>query len=97
MKALRVAEDIVPIAQFKGQAAHWLDHAAKTGQPFVITQNGRPAAVVMSPVEYDRLQDRQRLLESIAAGIADAEAGRVMSTKERQRRLASRRKGRQGR
>ncbi len=94
MKALRVAEDIVPIAQFKGQAAHWLQRAAKTGQPFVITQNGRPAAVVMSPVEYDRIQDRQRFLEGVAAGIADAEAGRVMGTKELLRRLALRRKGR---
>ncbi len=38
----------------------------------VITQNGRPAGVLLSPREYDRMQERQRFLESIAAGLADA-------------------------
>jgi len=53
----------------------------------VITQNGRPAGVLFSPHEYDRMQERQRLLESIAAGLADGEADRVMTTTELRERL----------
>ena len=96
MRAIKVAEDIVPVGEFKGQAARWLRHAAETGQPVVITQNGKPAGVLVSPTEYDRLIERERFLESVALGLADAEAGRTMDTKELLRRLDERRsRGRQ--
>jgi len=86
-----VSEDIVPLGQFKAQAAGLLRRIGESGQPLVITQNGRPAAVMLSPAEFDRMQERQRFLEDIAAGLADAEAGRVMSTDEVKKRLAARR------
>lgn len=91
--SIRVSEDVVPIGEFKGQAARWLRHAKDTGQPVLITQNGRPAAVLLSPAEYDRLQERQRFLESVAAGLEDAESGRTMTTSQLKRRLAARRGG----
>ncbi len=94
MKPLRVSEDIVPVGEFKGQAARWLRRATETGQPVVITQNGRPAGVLLSPAEFDRLLGRQRFLESMAAGMADADAGRTMDGAELLRRLAERRPGR---
>ena len=89
MKAMRVSDGIVPLGEFKAQAARWLRRLSDRGRPVVITQNGRPAGVLISPSEFDRLQERQRFLESIAAGVADADAGRVMDTKELRRRLAS--------
>jgi hypothetical protein len=49
--------------------------------------------VLLSPAEYDRLQERQRFLESVAAGIKDADAGRTMTTAQLRRRLAARRSG----
>ncbi len=51
MRAIKVAEDIVPVGEFKGQAARWLRHAAETGHPVVITQNGKPAGVLVSPID----------------------------------------------
>ena len=92
MKPLRVSEDIVPIGRFKGEASQWLKKIAKSGQTLVITQNGTPAGVVMSPAEFDRIRDRQRFLEGIAAGVRDAEEGRVVTTREARKRLAARRK-----
>jgi prevent-host-death family protein len=92
MKPLRVSEGIVPIAQFKGEAARWLQHVADSGEPVVITLNGKPAGVLLSPAEFDRLQARQRFLESVAVGLSDAEAGRTMETADLKRRLAKRRK-----
>ena len=93
MRAIKVAEDIVPVGEFKGQAARWLRHAAETGQPVVITQNGKPAGVLVSPAEYDRLTEREQFLESVALGLADAEGGRTMDTKDLLRRLDERRSG----
>jgi prevent-host-death family protein len=96
MRAIKAAEDIVPVGEFKGQAARWLRHAAATDHMVVITQNGKPAGVLVSPTEYDRLTEQERFVESVALGLADAEAGRTLDTKELQRRLAERRRtGRQ--
>jgi prevent-host-death family protein len=91
MRTIKVAEDIVPVGQFKGQTARWLRHTAETGQPVVITQNGKPAGVLISPREYDRLAERGRFLESVTLGLEDAEVGRTMDTKELLRRLEKKR------
>ena len=80
MKEVQISDGIVPLGEFKAQAAKLLKRIGESGQPMVITQNGRPAGVLLSPREYDRIQERQRFLESIAAGLADAESGRTMTT-----------------
>ncbi len=87
MKEVQIADGIVPLGEFKAQAAKFLKHLGESGEPMVITQNGRPAGVLVSPKEFDRIQERQRFLESIAAGLADAESGRVVDTAELKKRL----------
>ena len=94
MKEVQVSDGIVPLGEFKAQAAKFLKRLGESGQPMVITQNGRPAGVLVSPREFDRIQERQRFLESISAGLADAEAGRVVDTAELKKRLRMRRAGR---
>ena len=91
MKEVQVSDGIVPLGEFKAQAAKLLKRLSESGQPMVITQNGRPAGVLVSPREFDRIQERQRFLESISAGLADAEAGRVFYTAELKKRLRMRR------
>ena len=94
MRAVRISEDIVPVSDFKAQAADWLKRVADTGQPVVITQNGKPAGVLVSPAEFDRLCERAGLLEAIDVGLADESAGRIVShagvVSEMKRRAASR-------
>ena len=87
MKQVHISDGIVPLGEFKAQAARLLKRIGESGQPMVITQNGRPAGVLLSPREYDRMQERQRFLESIAAGVADAESGRTVTTMELRERL----------
>jgi prevent-host-death family protein len=79
MRPIRISEDIVPVSDFKAQAADWLKRVADTGQPVVITQNGKAAGVLVSPSEFDRLRERAGLLEAIDAGLADEKAGRIVS------------------
>ncbi len=78
MKTISVTDGIVPLGEFKSRASSLIKELQKTSSPLVITQNGRPAAVVMAPKEYDRLQEQQRYLEAVAAGLADAETGRLV-------------------
>jgi len=87
MKEVQISDGIIPLGEFKAQAAKFLKRLGESGEPMVITQNGRPAAVLVAPAEFDRMQERQRFLESIAAGLADAEGGRVVDTVELRRRL----------
>ncbi len=82
MRPISISEDIVPLGEFKAQASRFLRALSESGQTLIVTQHGRPAAVVMSPAEFDRLREQQRFVESVAAGLADAEAGRVLTTEE---------------
>ncbi len=95
MYDIAVAQDIVPLGEFKSQAARLLARLRGTHQPLVLTQNGRPAAVLVSPAEFDRWRERLRFLESVAAGLADAESGRTMTAGAVRKRLARRRTSRQ--
>jgi prevent-host-death family protein len=79
MRAVRVSEDIVPVSDFKAQASDWLKRAAKSGQPVVITQNGKAAGVLLSPAEFDRLTEQARFVAAVQEGLDDTAAGRVHS------------------
>lgn len=86
MKEIHVSDGIVPLGEFKAQAASYLKKLSNTRIPIVITQNGRPAGVLISPADYDRLY-RERLLAGLEEGLADAEAGRTISTAELRERI----------
>jgi antitoxin YefM len=91
MSSIRISEDIVPIGEFRNRTAHWLRHAVDSGHPVILTQNGRPAGVLLSPVAYDRLTEKERFLDSVAAGWEDSEAGHLLSADQVRADLATRR------
>ena len=78
MRALRVSEDFVPVSEFKAQAADWLRKLGEGHAPVVVTQNGRPAGVLLSPRAFDELVDSARLVAAVNEGLEDAAAGRVV-------------------
>jgi len=88
MRDVILSEDVVPIGEFKSHAAHWLNKLRSTGQPIVITQNGKPAGVLVSPVDFDDAQEKERFLASISQGLADADEGRVMDAVRLKARLS---------
>jgi prevent-host-death family protein len=78
MPSLRVSENIVPLSDFKARASELLKRLAQTGAPIVITQNGRAAAVLLSPAEFDVLNERSQFIGAVAEGLADAESGHLI-------------------
>ena len=50
---LKVASDIIALGAFKTHAAEHLRNLHKTRRPLILTQNGKPAAVVLTPAEFD--------------------------------------------
>jgi len=80
MKTISIMNDIVPIAEFKTSISKWFKSLRDTGHPLIITQNGKPAGVLLSPTEYDDLVYRKSFLDSVERGISDADSGRTYST-----------------
>jgi len=91
MKQFNISNDIIPIGEFKSSLSKWLKNIQNTGHPLVITQNGRPAGVLLSPAEYDELVYKRHFLDSVKRGISDAESGNVYSTKELKKEVDKRR------
>jgi prevent-host-death family protein len=76
-RTFQTAEDIIPIAELKANMSEIVRGLDERPRPLVVTLNGKPAAVVMSPKEYDLLSYRSRFVEAVNEGLADAEAGRT--------------------
>ena len=76
MRDINVSDGIVPLGEFKARASKIIGEIADSDQPLVITQNGRPAAVLMSPAAFQELRERQEFLEAVAEGIADTNRAR---------------------
>jgi prevent-host-death family protein len=78
VKFLQVSEDILPIGVLKARAAQVLRQLRKEQRPIVITQHGKPAAVLITPETFDHLCAHERFLDAIHEGLADSETGRVI-------------------
>ncbi|TFG90231.1 MAG: type II toxin-antitoxin system Phd/YefM family antitoxin [Syntrophobacterales bacterium] len=91
MKPISVTNDIVPIAEFKKSISKWFKSLQSTEHPLIITQNGKPAGVLLSPRDYDELVYNKAFLDSVARGISDSESGRTYSTGEIRAALTAKR------
>lgn len=87
MKDLHFSKDILPLGEFKTHASRVLRELKDSQRPVVITQNGRPAAVLITPEEFDRMRERESFLLAVREGLADAEAGRLIEDDEVERIL----------
>lgn len=90
MRPVRISQNFVPVSEFKAQAAEWLRKLGESGAPLVVTQNGRPAGVLLSPEAFDELTERARFVVAVNEGLADVEAGRVHSDAAVTKRMAAR-------
>ena len=88
MKPFQVSEDILPLSEFKTHASKALRRVRESQRPIVITQNGKPAGVLLSPEEFDRLTERERFVEAVRDGLADVEDGRVFNDADLEAELA---------
>lgn len=88
--ALQIAEDIVPIGELKAHLSERIRALKGRGRPLVVTQNGKAAAVMLSPEDFDRLTTQARFVAAVQEGLGDLGAGRVVSDEALGRRLDAR-------
>ena len=94
MNNLIVSKDIIPLGEFKTSLSKWLKDIQSTGQHLIITQNGKPADVLLSPSEYDELVHKNLFIDSVNRGLSDAESGNVISSNKLKKELTKRRTSR---
>lgn len=80
MKNILVSNDIIPVGQFKSNLAKYLKEIQEKQNSLIITQNGKPAGVLISPAEFDELRQTKLFLNSVSRGILDSENGEVYTT-----------------
>ncbi len=87
---LRIAEDLVPIGELRAHLSEKIRSVRNSRRPLVVTQNGKAAAVLLSPEQFDQLTTRASLVAAVQSGLGDLAAGRVVSDEDVGRRLDAR-------
>lgn len=82
MKRPALCEDLVPVNEFRANMATYLQRVSESGRPVVLTQRGRAAAVLVDPALLDDIEESREVVLKVMRGLADAEAGRTVSSKD---------------
>jgi PHD/YefM family antitoxin component YafN of YafNO toxin-antitoxin module len=77
---LNLARDINSLSNFKRDTSRFIEQMKETGNPVVLTVNGKAELIVQDTESYQKLLERLDRLEAIAGiqqGLADIKAGRT--------------------
>ncbi len=77
---MNIDRDIHPLTDFKRNTAHFLSQLKETGQPVVLTINGKAELVVQDTASYQKLielAERAERMEALQASLDDMRAGKV--------------------
>src|SRR5271155_2468293 len=94
MVMLNLETGIDSLTNFKRQSAEYLERLHRTGEPVVLTVNGKAQVVVQDAAAYQKLveaaarADREETVAAIRAGLADVDAGRTKPARAALKALA---------
>ena len=77
MSKLKPTRDIQPVTEFRANAAQFIEQVRETGEPVILTQHGRSAAVLL---------DVEQAEDQIAAGKGRSHAAVAKRLRARVRR-----------
>lgn len=91
---LNLKTGIDSLTNFKRQSADFIDRLQKSGEPLVLTVNGKAEVVVQDAAAYQQLLEtaarleREQTIAAVKEGLADKAAGRTKPAKQMFRELA---------
>ena len=80
--------ETIPFTEAKAHLSDLVDRTSREHERFVVTRNGRPAAVLLSPEDLESLEETvevlqdRALLESIRKSRLEATAGKRLRLKD---------------
>jgi prevent-host-death family protein len=90
MPRLKPSRDIQPVTEFRANAAQFIEQVRETGEPVILTQHGRSAAVLLDVDVYESLMDELALLRDVRMAEEQVAAGKGLSPTTVAKRLRSR-------
>ena len=87
---------LIPITDLQRQSGRIVSGLTESGEPVIITQRGRAAAVLLSAKRYAQIEedldrlDELEMLDLLERGSADFAEGRTLSNREVRARLEKR-------
>ncbi|AFZ25354.1 prevent-host-death family protein [Cylindrospermum stagnale PCC 7417] len=87
---LNIIRDIHSLSSFKRNTSEFLQQMKQTGQPVVLTVNGKAELVVQDAESYQKLLELLEQLETIAGirkGLEDIDAGKTRPVEEFEREM----------
>jgi len=76
------------VTTLKRQATKILADLHESKEPVLITEHGKPSAYLVDFNDFERMQNRMRILEGIARGEKAVFEGRIYSESEAQEKLS---------
>ena len=84
---MNYADGIEPVTVLKTRSAELIRQARESGQPIIITQNGRPTAVLQDVESFQRQREALTLLKILTKGDQELTAGKGISHDEALQRI----------
>ncbi|MGD0154106.1 MAG: type II toxin-antitoxin system Phd/YefM family antitoxin [Thermacetogeniaceae bacterium] len=78
MENLDLTTDIQPVTEFRTNTSEILESLKKNRRTIILTQHGRPAAVLESVEEYQRKLEELCFMKGLVSGLRDAESDQVV-------------------
>ncbi len=72
---MRKLSNIIPVSDLRQDAAKLLKQLNKNNEPFIITQRGRAAAVMIGVEAFEKSEQEKELLRLLAKGDREIELG----------------------
>jgi prevent-host-death family protein len=82
---LDISRDIDSLSNFKRKTSQFIQQLKATGQPVILTVNGKAELVVQDAKSYQKLLElveRLEAIEAIREGLRDEAEGRVVTLEE---------------
>jgi len=73
------APDLIPITDFRQDAARALKQVQRSAEPVIITQRGRAAAVMLSVEAFEQGERERQILRLLAQGDQEISEGKGRS------------------
>ena len=74
--------DVRPLTEFRANIARYMDELEGRDRPFILTQHGRSAAVLLSVALYENLIDELELARDVRVSEEQLATGEVVPTRK---------------
>jgi prevent-host-death family protein len=75
MAHINLEKDLIPLSDFRASCKKYITSLSDERNSIVLTQNGKAAAVLVSPGEYDLLTGKNEVLNLIASRLQEISNG----------------------